>query len=137
MFEVIPEENAVNHKTHFDLQKMLREEQAVASYCIASWESFLSNSWYFYEIAAPIRSGTSKFYISRLFHNTFLASTYMCVCMYAYITLHITLHIITLHIISFYSKSIKKLILNQTVSSSRGKKTKKRRKKNVILKMNS
>ena len=31
---------------------MLRQQHAVASYCIALWESFLSNSWYFYKIVA-------------------------------------------------------------------------------------
>ena len=55
---------------------MVRQQQAVASYCIASWESFLSNSYHFYEIAVPIRSETSVFHIFRPFHNTLLSS--MC-----------------------------------------------------------
>ena len=75
MFENLSEEIFVNHKTYFDLLKMVRQEQAVISYCIALWEIFLSNSWYFYEIAAPVRAETSVFHISRLFYNTFLSST--------------------------------------------------------------
>ena len=57
---------------------MVRRQQAFASYCIASWESFLSNSWYtsnsWYEIAAPIRAETSVFHISRLSHNTYFST---------------------------------------------------------------
>ena len=49
-------------------------QQAFASYSIVSRESFLSNSWYFYEIAAQIGVETSVFPISRLFHNTYFSS---------------------------------------------------------------
>ena len=53
---------------------MVRQKQVVVSYCIASWEYFLSNSWYSYEIAALIRDETSVFHIFRQFHNTILSS---------------------------------------------------------------
>ena len=46
-----------------------------ASYCIASWVSFVSNLWYFYEIATPIRTETLVFHIFKLFHNTYFLST--------------------------------------------------------------
>ena len=52
---------------------MVRLQEVVASYCIASWESFLSNLWYFAEITVPVRAETSVFHISRLFHNTHLS----------------------------------------------------------------
>ena len=48
---------------------------------LTSWESFLSNSWYFYEIAAPIRAETSVFHIFRLFHNALFS--YTCVCVFS------------------------------------------------------
>ena len=53
---------------------MVRQQQVVASHCIASWESFLNNSWYFYKIVASIRAEASVFYIFRLFHNIFFSS---------------------------------------------------------------
>ena len=72
MFENLSEKTLVNHKAHFDLYKMVRQQQAVASYCIASWESFLRNLGYFYEIAASSRAETSVFYIFQVFPNTLL-----------------------------------------------------------------
>ena len=57
---------------------MMRQQQVAVSYCTALWES-LSNSWYFYKVAASIRAETSVFHIFRLFHNTFLPSIYFCV----------------------------------------------------------
>ena len=74
MIKNLPGKTLVNHKTHFNIQKVVRQQEAFTSYYIASWESFLINSWYFYEIATPIRAKTSVFYISRLFHNTLLSS---------------------------------------------------------------
>ena len=56
---------------------MVRQQQAVASYWIASKE-FFSNSWHFHDIAAPIRAETSVFHIFRLFHNTLLLSINRC-----------------------------------------------------------
>ena len=61
---------------------MLRQQQTVASYCIASWESFLSKLWYFYEIAAAIRAETSLFHIFRLLHNTILSFIYLFCLIY-------------------------------------------------------
>ena len=48
---------------------MVRQQQVVASYCIAQWESFLSNSQYFYEIATPNTAETLVFHILRFFYN--------------------------------------------------------------------
>ena len=67
MFENLPEKTLVNHKTLFNLQKIVRQQQAFASYYIAPWESFLSSSWYFFEIAAPIKAEKSAFHIFRIF----------------------------------------------------------------------
>ena len=78
MFENLSEKKKkktpVNHKTYFDVLKVLQQQQADTSYCIASWESFLSNSWYFFEIAAPIRTETLVYHNFRLLHNTLLLS---------------------------------------------------------------
>ena len=43
MFENLPKKTLVNPKKNFNLQKMVRKQQAVTSYCIALWEFFLSN----------------------------------------------------------------------------------------------
>ena len=43
-------------------------------------ESFLGNSWYFCEIAAPIKAETSVFRIFRVFQNTLLFSVYLYIC---------------------------------------------------------
>ena len=45
---------------------MVLRQQVVASHCFV----FLSNLWYFNEIAAPSRAETSVFHIFRLFHKT-------------------------------------------------------------------
>ena len=55
---------------------MVRQQKAFASYCIASWKTFLSNSWHFYEIAAPIKAETSVSHIFQLFHNTYFSSVF-------------------------------------------------------------
>ena len=108
MLQNLSEKSLVNHKTHFDLQKMVRQEQAVSSYCFASWESFLNNSWYFYKIATPIRAETSEFHIFRLFHNTFLSSIYMYmyvyICIYTHIYMYMRVYLYSIHDISLVAK---------------------------------
>ena len=59
----------VNYKAHFGLLKIV-QQKAVASHSFASWESFLSNSKHFYELAAPIRAEISVFHAFRLLHYT-------------------------------------------------------------------
>ena len=66
---------------------MVRQQQAFASYCIAC----LSNSWYFYEIAAPIRAEMSVFHVSLLFHNTYFSYIYL----FIYLSISISIYVYT------------------------------------------
>ena len=78
MFENLSEKTLVNYKTHFELKKMVQQQQVVASYCIASSEFFLSNSRYLYEITAPIREPRYSIFSDYSIIPT--SHLYICMC---------------------------------------------------------
>ena len=66
--------NSCKSQNTFWFAENVMTKQVIAFNWIVSWESFLSISRYFYEIAATIRAETSVFHIFRPFHNTLFLS---------------------------------------------------------------
>ena len=71
--------NSCKSQNTFWFAENVMTKQVIAFNWIVSWESFLSISRYFYEIAAPIRAETSVIHFFRLFQNTLLSSISKCV----------------------------------------------------------
>ena len=68
----------------------------------------MSNSWNFYETAAPIRAETSVFHISRLFHNVYFSS--ICKHIFAYFVIWTFIETFQILLVKFPDKPVKPVL---------------------------